>query len=136
MNTSAPFTYTCIHPTPSSKIYKILSIFISNKIQKYYNKRCSLSSVVCDPIACDDASITGICSSAGTNVLVSSAKNPLYWMEGWNASLFFLFWLDLPEVTSDSKSENLYGLPQSIGVHLSGFCKTISSFWKLTVRFA
>ena len=50
--------------------------------------RCSHSGVVCDPTACDDA---GICSSTGTNVPASSGKKPSYWIEGGNASLFFLF---------------------------------------------
>ena len=88
---------------------------------------CSCSGVVCDPTACDDAST---CSSASTNVPASSGKNPPCWMEGGNASLF-LFWLDLPEVASDSESEKSYRSPQSIGVHLSCFCRTMSSFWKL-----
>ena len=82
---------------------------------------CSCSGVVCDPIACDDAGITGISSSAGTDVPVSSGKKPPYCMEGGNAPLFFLFWLDLPEIVSDSESERSNGLPQSIGVHLSAF---------------
>ena len=92
---------------------------------------CSHSGMVCNPITCDDTGIAGNCSSAGTDIPASPGKNPPYWMEGGNASLFFLFWLDLPEVASDSKSEKSYGSPQSIGVHLSCFCRTMSSFWKL-----
>ena len=89
---------------------------------------CSCSGVVCDPTTCDDA---GISSSGGTDILVSSGKKLPYCMEGGNASLFFLCWLDLLEVVSDSESEKLNGLPQSISVHLSCFCRTVSSFWKL-----
>ena len=97
--------------------------------------RCSCSGVVYDPTAGDDAGDAGISSSAGTNIPASSGKKPPYWIEGGNASLFFLFWLELSEVASDSESEKLNGLPQSIGVCLSCFCQIVTSFWKL-VSFA
>ena len=42
MNTSTPSIYTHIHPAPLSTYTKILSIFTSNKIQKYYNKNSLL----------------------------------------------------------------------------------------------
>ena len=92
---------------------------------------CPCSSVVCDPTACDDAGITGICLSTGTDVPASSGKKPPYWTDGGTAWLFFLLQLDLPEVGSDSESEKSYGLPQSIGVCLSCFCRTASSIKKL-----
>ena len=82
-----------------------------------------------------DASIIGICSSTGTNILASSGKKPLQLMEGGKAWCFFLFQLDLPEVASDSESEKSNELPWSIGVLLSCFCRTASSFWR-PVRLA
>ena len=51
-------------------------------------------------------------------------------MAGGKAWPFFLFWLDLLEVASDSESEKLNELPQSIRVLLSCFCRTASSFWR------
>ena len=51
-------------------------------------------------------------------------------MEGGKAWPFFLFWLDLPDVASDSESEKLNESPQSIGVLLSCFCRTVSSLWR------
>ena len=65
-------------------------------------------------------------------VPASSGKNSPYWIDGGNASLFFLFWLDLPEFVSDSESEKSYGSPQSIGVLVSCKSRTMSSFWRLT----
>ena len=51
-------------------------------------------------------------------------------MDGGKAWPFFLFWLDLPEVTSDSESENSNKSPQLIGVLLSCICRTVSSLWR------
>ena len=66
-------------------------------------------SVVCDPTAFDDdAGIIGIGSSASTNVLASLRKKPPELMAGGNAWLFFLFWLDWPEVGSESEPKNPY----------------------------
>ena len=69
------------------------------------------NGVISDPTVCVDASITSICSSTSTDVLASSGKNHPYLIDGENASLFFLFQLDLPEVVSDSESEKTYGSP-------------------------
>ena len=50
-------------------------------------------------------------------------------MAGVNAWPFFLFWLDWPEVGSESEPKKLYGSPQTIGVLLSCICRTVSSCW-------
>ena len=87
-------------------------------------------SVVCDPTACDDdASTIGICSSASTDILASLRKKPPLLMAGGNAWLFFLFWLDQPEVGSESEPKKLYGSSQVIGVLLSCVCRRARSCW-------
>ena len=50
-------------------------------------------------------------------------------MAGGNAWPFFLFWLDQPEVGSESEPEKLYGSSQMIGILLSCRCRTVSSCW-------
>ena len=52
--------------------------------------------------------------------------------KGGKAWPFFIFWLDLPDVASDSESERSNRSPWSIGVLLSCFCRTASSLWRLT----
>ena len=82
--------------------------------------RCPEGSVVCDPTACNnDASIISICSSTSTNILASFGKKPPWLMDSGKAWPFFHFWLDLPEVGSESEPKKLYGLSQLIGVLLS-----------------
>ena len=51
-------------------------------------------------------------------------------MAGGKAWPFFLFQLDLPDMASDSESEKSNELPWSIGVLLSCFHRTVSSFWR------
>ena len=48
-------------------------------------------------------------------------------MASGNAWPLFLFWLDQPEVGSESEPKKSYGLPQAIGVLLSCICRTASS---------
>ena len=50
-------------------------------------------------------------------------------MAGGNAWPFFLFWLNQPEVGSESEPKNLYGSSRAISVHLSCICRTVSSCW-------
>ena len=50
-------------------------------------------------------------------------------MAGGNAWPFFLFWLDWPEVGSESEPEKLYRSSQIIGILLSCVCRTVSSCW-------
>ena len=50
-------------------------------------------------------------------------------MAGGNAWPFFLFWLDRPEVGSESEPENPYWLSQTIGVLLSCMRRAVSSCW-------
>ena len=42
---------------------------------------------------------------------------------------FFPFWLDQPEVSSESEPEKPYRSPWTIGVLLSCICRTVSSCW-------
>ena len=53
-------------------------------------------------------------------------------MAGGNAWPFFLFWLDQPEVGSESEPEKPYGSSRTIGILLSCICKTASSCWSST----
>ena len=50
-------------------------------------------------------------------------------MAGRNAWPFFLFWLDQPEVGSESEPENPYGSSRAISSCLSYICRTVSSCW-------
>ena len=50
-------------------------------------------------------------------------------MASGNAWPFFLFWLNQPEVGSESEPKKLYRLPQAIGILLSCICRTVSSCW-------
>ena len=50
-------------------------------------------------------------------------------MASRNAWPFFLFWLDWPEVGSESEYKKSYGSPHMIGVLLSCICRTVSSCW-------
>ena len=56
-------------------------------------------------------------------------------MAGRNTWPFFLFWLDQPEMGSESEPKKSYGSPQMIGVHLSCICRAVSSCWS-SVSFA
>ena len=47
-------------------------------------------------------------------------------MAGRNTWPFFLFWLNQPEVGSESEPEKLYGSSQATGVLLSCICRTVS----------
>ena len=51
-------------------------------------------------------------------------------MDGGKAWPFFCFWLDWPEVGSESEPENVYGSSQMISVCLSCICRTVSPFWR------
>ena len=51
-------------------------------------------------------------------------------MDGGKAWPFCHFWLDRPEVGSESEPENLYGSSWMISVLLSCVCRTASSFWR------
>ena len=53
-------------------------------------------------------------------------------MASRNAWPFFLFWLDQPEVGSESEPEKSYRSPQTIGILLSCVCRTVSSCWSST----
>ena len=48
-------------------------------------------------------------------------------MASGNTWPFFLFWLDQPEVGSESEPEKSYGSPQTIGILLSCVCRTAGS---------
>ena len=48
-------------------------------------------------------------------------------MAGRNPWPFFLFWLDQPEVGSESEPKKPYGSSQTIGIILSCICRTASS---------
>ena len=50
-------------------------------------------------------------------------------MAGRNAWPFFLFWLDQPEVGSESEPEKSYRWPQTNGILLSCICRIVSSSW-------
>ena len=50
-------------------------------------------------------------------------------MAGGKAWPFFCFWLDLPEMGSESEPKKLYRSSQTIGVLLSCVCRTASSCW-------
>ena len=50
-------------------------------------------------------------------------------MASGNAWPFFHFWLNLPEVGSESEPKKSYGSSQVIGVLLSCICRTVSSCW-------
>ena len=50
-------------------------------------------------------------------------------MASGNTWPFFFFWLNQPEVGSESEPENPYGSSQVIGVCLSCICRTVSSCW-------
>ena len=51
-------------------------------------------------------------------------------MDEGKAWPFFHFWLDQLEVGSESEPENSYRSSQTIGVHLSCICRTVSFFWR------
>ena len=89
--------------------------------------RCPGSNGVTDPTACDDddddAGITSICC-------LIREEAPVFEQRG-KAWPFFLFWLDLPDVASDSESEGSNRSPQSISILLSCKSRTASSIWRL-----
>ena len=80
----------------------------------------SCSSVIGNPTACVGTSIAGIGSSPSNKVPALSGKNLPYWTDGGNASLFFLFWLDLLEVW--------FGIREIIQVSLIDWCSCV--LWK------
>ena len=50
-------------------------------------------------------------------------------MASGNTWPFFPFWLNRPEVSSESEPKKPYGSSQAIGVHLSCIRRTVSSCW-------